>query len=348
MNYRIIFILFFSSLQLSSYAFLQTERTYNEKYNLKETVLSENESIPNSQDVKSSNNSNTVSGSVFAGTNLLPEGQIYLLNYNKSTFSSVKSNSIVNGNFKFENINTGQYILYVIPEFNYDFLYFPKYLPTYYGKSYSWQKSLSSNISKGNLNLNINLLSYQKPFCGDKIISGQLKFNKMFGGINNLPIPVILLNKDGIPMDFRIADKHSGRFVFEYLPEGVYYIHPEIPGLKTTDFRIHINNNNYNQSNEYNINFLVDEENIEIEEQSDDIVPVLSDNFLKVFLKENINYPVVCELIDLSGKIITKKVFYSDEISINTSGMAANLYVLKVRTYDNSPIKTAKVFIRNY
>jgi len=156
-----------------------------------------------------------------------------------------------------------------------------------------------------------------------------------------------LINENGVPMDFRIADNSSGEFSFEYLPEGIYYIHPEIPGLKTADFRVQINEND--QIDKYNnVNFLVNEENIKIDKQSDDIKPVISGQFLKIFLKGNINYPVVCELIDLSGKSIAKKVFYSDVISMSTIGMASNMYILKVKTYNNSPIKTAKVFIRNY
>jgi len=348
MNYRIILIIFFSTFQLNSFATLQSEKIKCLSKNIKKNILFENDSISDSQTLKISNNPSIISGTVYAGTNPLPEGHIYLLNYSKSksTFYTIKNNSIINGDFQFKDVNSGQYTLYIIPELNYDFLYFPKYIPTYFGKTYSWQEASSNNINRDNLNLNLNLLSYPNPFYGEKKISGHLRFDGMYRGITDLPIPVILLNEAGIPMDFRIVDKNSGKFKFENLPEGVYYIHPEIPGLKTTNFCVHIKNN---QSNEYNnVNFLVDEENIKIDKQPDDIIPVISINFLKVFLKDDINYPVVCELIDLSGKTISKEVFYSDEILMSTSGMAANLYILKVKTYDNSPVKTTKVFIRNY
>jgi len=345
MNYRFILLILFSTLQLNSYAYFQSEIIKNIR-NTQDLTLSEKKIISVSQTSKSPKNLNIISGSVYAGTNLLPKGQIYLLNNNKSVYSSIKNQEIIEGNFQFNDVNSGKYIVYVIPELNYDFLYFPKYIPTYSGKVYSWHNALNRDIRKDNLNLDLSLLSFQNPFYGEKMISGQIKFNGMYRGINDLPIPVILLNEAGIPMDFRIVDKNSGKFTFEYIPEGTYFIHPEIPGLKTTDFRVHINNNHSNEYN--NVNFLVDEKNVTIEKQSDDLIPVVSDHFLKIFLKDNINYPVVCELIDLSGKSISKKVFYSDEISISTSGMAANLYILKVKTYDNSPIKTAKVFIRNY
>ncbi len=345
MNYKFILIILFSALQLNSYAYFQSGGIKNIR-NTQNLLLSEKKIISVSQTSKSPKNLNKISGTVYAGTNLLPKGQIYLLNNNKSVYATIRNQEIIEGDFQFNDVNSGKYIVYVIPELNYDFLYFPKYIPTYSGKVYSWQKALKSDIRKDNLNFTLNLLSFQNPFYGEKTISGQIKFNEMYRGINGLPIPVILLNEAGIPMDFRIVDKNSGNFTFEHIPEGIYFIHPEIPGLKTSDFRIQINNN---QSNEYNnVNFFVDEENINIEKQSDDVFPVVSDHFLKIFLKDNINYPVICELIDLSGKSIAKKMFYSDEILMSTSGMAANLYILKVKTYDNSPVKTAKVFIRNY
>ncbi len=338
MNFRliVIFTVLFSSFQLNSYACFQSGKI----------IISENNTVSNSGDLKSTQYTTTVSGTVYAGINPLPEGQVYLLNKNKTSFITSSSQEINEGEFQFKDINFGEYILYVIPEFNYDFLYFPKYIPTYSGKTYTWQKAINSDVSMNNFTVDLHLLSFQKPFYGEKTISGKIKFRGTYNGVENLPVPVILLNSSHIPMDFRIADKKSGKFTFEHIPEGTYYIHPEIPGLKTSDYRIHIIGNH---SDKYdNVNFSVDNENVKIEKQSDEIVPVVSGEFLRVFLKDNLNYPVVCELIDLSGKIITKKVFYNDEILMNTSGMAANLYILKVKTYDNSPVKTAKVFIRNY
>lgn len=345
MNPKIILLIILNTFQFSSYALLQSGVL--NKNQSKDIIIIKKNIISDINTSKSSNNSNIISGSVYAGSNLLPKGEIFLLNKNKSTFTSSNNQEVIDGYFQFKNINSAEYILYVIPELNYDFLYFPKYIPSYLGGAYSWHKAVSSDISENNFNIDLHLLSFQNPFYGEKKISGHLKFYKFYRGLKNLPIPVILINENGVPIDFRIADKQSGVFSFEYLPEGTYYIHPEIPGLKTFDFRVQINTcDQFDEHN--NINFLIDEENIKIIKQSDDITPVVSGQFLKVFLKENVNYPVVCELIDLSGKSITKKVFYSDEISMNTFGMASNMYILKVKTYDNSLIKTAKVFIRNY
>ncbi|NOZ35972.1 MAG: hypothetical protein GXO80_11815 [Chlorobi bacterium] len=285
------------------------------------------------------------SGTVYAGINKLPKGNLYILENNKTGYSITQSTEILNGKFQIKTINSGNYILYVIPELNYDFLFFPKYIPTYFGETYYWKNALNKAVNKNNLNIQFNLLSFRNPFYGTKNISGNLKFSKGTNAIENLPVSVILLNDIGEPMDFRIADEKTGKYVFENLPDGVYYVHPEIPGLKTSDFKIEIKRE---KSSYEHADFFVNNKEIKVEKQTQDIVPVISNNFLKVFLKKDFNYPVICELIDLSGRSVIKKICYSDEISLSTSGLAANIYILKIKTYDNSPVKTTKVFIRNY
>lgn len=343
MYYKISLFVLFSFIQLNIFALVQSDIIVSD---IKNDVINAENRIFSQSTSENLKNTNNISGNIYAGINLLPEGDIYILNNSKSVYHTVKNEKIINGKYQFENVNSGDYILYVIPKLDYNFLFFPKYIPTYFGKSYSWQKALNNSINKGNQNLNLDLISFQYPFYGEKSISGHLKFGGTSRGIKNLPIPVILLNENGVAMDFRIADNQTGEFTFNYLPEGTYYIHPEIAGLKTDDYKIVINENHSNDYN--NIDFFVNNENIKIDRESDEITPVVCNRYLKIFLQDDINYPVVCELIDLSGKSIDKKVFYSDEISINTSGMAANIYILKVKTYDNSPVKTAKVFIRNY
>ncbi|MCF6183599.1 MAG: hypothetical protein L3J56_03040, partial [Bacteroidales bacterium] len=263
----------------------------------------------------------------------------------KTGYLTAQSTEILNGKFQIKNINSGNYIVYVIPELNYDFLYFPKYIPTYYGETYYWKNALNKAVNIDNLNIKFSLLSYRSPFYGTKKVSGYLKFSKGTYAIENLPVPVILLNNSGEPMDFRIADEKTGKFVFENLPDGIYYIHPEIPGMKTSDFKIEIKQETCSYEH---ADFFVKNKQIKVDKQTQDIIPVISNNCLKVFLKEDCKYPIVCELIDLSGRSVTKKIYYSDEILLNTSGLAANIYILKIKTYDNSPIKTTKVFIRNY
>ncbi len=330
MNYR-YFLIVFGLFSLNFSAFSQSEKV--------KMKLSENKNL------KSASGSNKFSGSVYAGDNPLPEGQVYLLNKNKSSFVSANKKKLINGRFQFNNLHSGKYVLYVIPELNYDFLYFPKYIPTYFGKSYSWKKALSNNVGKSHVNISLDLLSYQDPFYGERKISGRLIFDGKFKGIDGLPVPVILFNESGSPMDFRIVDEDSGKFIFENLPEGIYSVHPEIPGLETVDYRVRIGNES--NTNGY-VSFIVDEEGVKIDKPDEDVIPVVSNHSLRIYLDENVNYPVVCELIDLSGKSVVKNIFYSDEVVMNTSGIATNIYILKVKTYDNFFVKTTKVFIRNY
>ncbi len=289
---------------------------------------------------------NNLSGKIYAGINPLPEGNIYLLRKNKSGNYILENNPVTNGNFHFKSIPSKEHLIFVIPEFNYDFLYFPKYIPTYFGNSYSWEKAQTWNTDKTNFKINYSLLSFSDPFYGNKKISGKIVYSETYKELPDLPVTIILLNESFIPMDFRTADEHTGNFSFNYLPEGTYYLHPEIPGLKSYDIKVIVGNEAKSGLN--NINFKADAKNIKPEINTDKLTPVVSTNFLKVYLNNEINYPVVCELIDLSGKSAIKKIYNSENISINTAGLAAGIYILKIKTYDNSPVRTAKVFIRNY
>ncbi len=329
-----LFLFVIILLQINAYAFRQNDDI----------------SINYTENTKSSQQNGNISGTVYAGENPLDEGDIYMLkvnNGNKSHFSASVRNHFTGGNFHFGNVEPGEYVFYVIPELNYDFLYYPKYLPTYFGETYLWTSATGRIMGKGSLNINLNLLSYMDPFYGNYEISGKLNFIDM-SFAQDIPVPVLLLNQDSIPMDFRIVDKNTGTFRFEHLPEGTYYIHPEIAGVFSEDYKIVINEN----ENIPDINFIVDGENVKIQQPEDENnsnPPVVTDdNLIKILLDDNTAMPVICELIDLTGKSVIKKMFSVNEIYLSTTGLATNIYILKIRTYNNNPVNTTKVFIRNY
>ena len=50
----------------------------------------------------------------------------------------------------------------------------------------------------------------------------------------------------------------------------------------------------------------------------------------------------------MSGNLINKKIYWSNDVIINTSNVSAGIYILRVRTYDNTMVKTKKLYIDNY
>lgn len=289
---------------------------------------------------------NTFSGNVYIGDNLLPEGSIFILENNKENIVKKSLTEIRDGYFEFKELESGTYILYVIPIFDYDFFYFPKYLPTYSGDTYKWESSVLKNLEFDQFNFSLYLLSYSDPFYGHEKISGRIIYDYDFGGNRDIPVPVILLNQSKEPMDFRIANSSTGNFAFNHLPTGTYYLHPEIPGIKTEDFKVIIEHENNANSN---IHFYINNESIAVESNSDnENVTVMNGKYINVFLNENINFPVICELINMSGKSVNKNIYWSNQVRINTSTLSAGIYILRVRTYDNTMIKTEKLYINNY
>ena len=289
---------------------------------------------------------NTFNGNIYIGDNLLPEGSIFLLENNKGNIVKKRFSGIRDGYFEFKELEAGSYILYVIPIFEYDFFYFPKYLPTYFGDTYKWENSVLKNLEFDQFNFSYYLLSYSDPFYGHENISGRIIYDFDFGGSRDIPVPVILLNQSKEPMDFRIVNSSTGNFAFNHLPTGTYYLHPEIPGIKTEDFKVIIEHDN---NANYNIHFHINNESIAVEGNNDiEHGAVMNGKYINVFLNENINFPVICELINMSGKSVNKNIYWSNEVCINTSSISAGIYILRVRTYDNTMIKTEKLYINNY
>jgi hypothetical protein len=284
---------------------------------------------------------NSINGIVMIGDNYLASGDIYLLETKKGTVNIVDPQKINEGRFLFSDLSSDQYFFYVIPEFDYEFLYYPKYLPTYSGNAYLWENSSIQPVNTGVCIF--SLINYNIPFYGENSIDGKVKYTFDFKGIQDIPIPVLLLDYNKIPMDFRIADKFTGEYSFKNIPSGKYYIHPEVPGIKTNDYEIILND----LDDTGTIDFLID--NDLIQPDIEDIAkPELSDNFINYTIDSKVSPPFICELFSVSGICVYKKLFYSGTIQIDISQYKAGIYLFKVRTFDNSYVKTDKVYINNH
>ncbi len=289
---------------------------------------------------------NTISGNIFIGDNLLFQGQIYLVSKSKSkSISATSFNSDVSeGMFMFDNVDINNFSLYVIPAQDYDFFYFPKYLPTYLGDVCSWEDAVINDTKMSNTSVDIHLKKYLEPFYGHGEISGRITYDRNVYQENFIPIAIFLLNNRNEPMDFRIADKIDGSFKFANLPEGKYYIHPEIPGFNTEDTEVVVKEKHINNRVDFRIN------NNSIEQDITDdkpIKPIVIKGGLRLHIDDENISPIVCELSDISGRLILKDKFDSNEIFMNTSNITTGIYLFRARTFTNSIVKTTKVYINN-
>ncbi|MBI5540465.1 MAG: T9SS type A sorting domain-containing protein [Bacteroidia bacterium] len=195
----------------------------------------------------------SISGNVFAGSVLLPSGIVVLLKEVNNHYTAIRYCQLNNGHYEFNQLNSGEYTTYCIPNFNLDINYYPSYLPTYFGNNTKWQNSASIDLVNNSLyNKNINLSCNNEILYGPDTISGFLHVadpntfeyniycNNWFGnnspGLINLELApnmsVLLLNSNNEPIRYAVSDS-LGCFQFKNLPIRIYKISPEKAGLVT-------------------------------------------------------------------------------------------------------------------
>lgn len=293
------------------------------------------------------NSKNTyLKGQIFIGENPLPAGKILLFQNSKSRFGSLGNATVENGNFMFENILQGEYIIYAIPEQSYDSFYYPKYLPTYSGSCYRWENALPVVISSDTTNYTLKLLSFQQPYYGHGTIKGNINYESVSD--QDIPLNIILLDANKTPMDFTSVSANENEFEFDYLPAGTYYIYPEKTGVYSNYHEIEVENDTQEFSF---IEFNIKDDKIElIEKEITKDNPVIIRDFNNYLLVNVENYnggTIVCELIDVSGKFIHRKTEFTSEFKINTTNIMGGLYFLRIKSFDNKLLKISKVFINN-
>lgn len=291
---------------------------------------------------------NTISGKIFAGPNLLSEGEIYLVGAGKNNFKIASSTTIENGKYTFNNVQTGDYTFYVIPNFDFNFHYYPKYIATYSGYFFKWENAGIISVDGSRMNEDIHLISYNKAFYGHASIKGNFKYEDGFSPENRIPGNIILLNENKEPMDFRPVDTETGDYIFDELPYGKYYIHPEIAGLKSYDIELELTPENSMRSD---MNFNINDE-IKIISEDDfppnkpnniDIIFSLKKGNINIKTDKKINEPVICELFDMSGKSVLNCYKTPPNITIDANDINSGLYILRLRTYAGKSFGTKKI-----
>jgi hypothetical protein len=279
----------------------------------------------------------TVSGTVYLKDNPAETGQVYLMKSNaKKFFTLCGISEIRNGKYDFEKVESGNYYIYAIPNFKYNFHFFPKYLPTYITGNLDWSESNGFNIQKENKSSDIRLMSYDFPFYGTCSIAGNLSFFGNIRGETPESTPIILFNETGIPMDFTMSDSITGDFSFYDLPTGKYRLHPEKVNYQTVDYEVELTNSLQTKTD---LKFTVEDSIIQKKEDPPAEIytyPNPISDVLNVNLNE-LNAPkgisINAEVFDISGqKIISRTLLNNSEnLSINTKNLIPGIYFLQIR-----------------
>jgi PKD repeat protein len=136
--------------------------------------------------------------------------------------------------------SNGVYYFTQVPDGNYYIMAIPMdsngYLPTYYGNTISWEQATIVALGTANNPYNINLVASDQMTSGPGSASGQINMGDLPTSMLD-KINMILMNEQGKAIGFTKVSS-SGAFDFPSLAYGVYYMHPEMPGITSDNIKV--------------------------------------------------------------------------------------------------------------
>lgn len=273
---------------------------------------------------------NFIRGQVSIPGNYFSEAAIQLISVNNNM---IEYTVYPNDEGKYELwYSPENYIVKVIPEVDFDYL--PRVMPTYYGGTTNWKDAITVTDRHEIKDVDINVLT------ADFVPVG---LNKIYVKIvsdvdmNLLPIGVYLLDEDMNYIDFGEREDY-GRFVFDELPVGTYYVKPECPGRISTIYKVEFEYSSMSVYTEFemtNTQFqLLGINDIDIDDNRFDAYPVPMNNRLHL----NAKYPISKVLItDEYGRLFSTYQFaLENNCTLQTQNWPRGIYFIKV-LFDNQP-----------
>lgn len=181
----------------------------------------------------------SMSGFVTGKGTLLPQGTIVLYYKTDDGYFDIReANVINNGNFYFDGLEKGRYLLYAMPHMYYS----GQYLPTYYANKLHWFRADEINLESNTGDIHLQMATTLIMGKGPGRISGKINrnFNKNTQSANpmagNSDIVVYLYTESGEVISVCTPDENND-FAFNDLLYGTYTLRLESVNLienKTT------------------------------------------------------------------------------------------------------------------
>ncbi len=294
-------------------------------------------------------------GTVNAGVFPMHRGMILLYKKGDHKFSPAKMGTLNNsGGFRFVNVEEGDYLIYAIS----DKEIYPEFVPSYYVNDFMWDEAYKMNIHADTYDVDIHMKPVWKDFpkgvgqiSGNFVINSEKSYEDQFFrknwfgeettskdeliGFAAQNLTVILLSVDSIPIDWTLADE-DGRFSFERLPYGNYYIIGEKAGYPllssslvsvssehplVSDIIISLNKNSISvQGPNEKINSGVS------------ISPNPTSDILNVWCRNHNEKIRHIELVDVNSKLIFERKIDHDFYKISLPNIPSGIYFVKVTT----------------
>lgn len=294
-----------------------------------------------------------ISGSVYAGNALLPNGIAVLIKLMNSQYRAIAYTPIDNGNYHFSNLTPGTYYIYAIPYFNLDVLFYPNYFPTYYGNQFNWQDAASIVVNGLSVNKNIGLLSSNDLILGDDSITGNInisdsaffEYNVYLNNWFDSSLPsqdylnlapnqvVLLLDENNKPQRFALTD-HMGHFSFRNIPTKIFKVRTEKHGLISEVKEINL------ADGINTVDFTIMPESVVIGINSNELKKISCKTYpnpvessLFITLNDDNISQLNLELLDINGKIVFNQTFnhkLNDSYIIPMNHLSSGTYILQL------------------
>lgn len=275
-----------------------------------------------------------IRGTLSIPENYLSNAYIWVIGFNSNQNTIIQTIYPNNtGQYQFFCEANSQYILKVVP--NFIVQTFPKVLPTYYGNTINWQDAAVIAIEHEIKNVDLATKVSYTYLHGFNTINGYFEYSV---SPNGLPLNVLLLDKNENAIDHALVK--DGRFNFDGLPRGTYYVKPECVGKISKATQI-----------DFNEDFDVPKR-IEYIVSTTKITPVgiyntIVKNKLSVYpnpFKETLNVEYnsaikLIQIVDLNGKVIHEwNGLNLLKTTINTSSIPKGGYIIKATPINLPPV----------
>lgn len=275
---------------------------------------------------------NQVYGQVFEGYLPMREGRVMIASvHNNPGFEPFTETAPVDssGVFVFPYIPAGQFVLYAIPEQT------DGYLPTYFGGTRHWAEATTFNSLGSGMIFTISLNPLNAaPLTGFGMITGIVNATGIRDDLVG-QIQVILYSEDFVPLGYTGVSP-DGSFSFEGLASGLYYIHPELPGIASYPIAVEITVLTFESVVFLNFDgtSILGEKEIGLTEDEVLLYPNPASEYTNLSITCKKPVELTARMIDLAGRTCFTGIYQVNTgtaaIEIPLEGLEPGIYLLKI------------------